>query len=125
MSGLRCACGNPLLDARDLSCGQCRPGRPEKPTDAIRGVSPAALRALVAEMRAGGVGVLSLGDVTIDLTRAPARMLPAEPPKPSRPTEGDDEEDGEGESEGDPERDRVLFGAGAGRRVRLPFGGRS
>lgn len=90
---------------------------------AIRGVTPAALRALVAEMRAGGVGVLSLGDVTIDLTRAPARMLPAEPPKPSPPAEDDDEEDDEGE--GDPERDRVLFGAGAGRRVRLPFGGRS
>lgn len=80
----------------------------------IRGVAPAALRALVAEMREGGVGVLTIGDVTVDLTRAPQRV-----PTPTLPAPAPaDDEDGE-------DRDRVLFGAGAGRRVPLPFGGKT
>lgn len=87
--------------------------RPEKAADAVRGVTPAALRALVAEMRAGGVGVLTVGDVTVDLTRAPA-SAPATIPAPA--ADDDDEER-------TPED--VLYRAGAGKRQRLPFGGRT
>jgi len=110
-----CAACRGVVPSEAVRCARCagREGRPEKPSDAVRGVTPAALRALVAEMRAGGVGVLTIGDVTVDLTRAPASApVLATLPAPA----GDDDERS-------PED--VLYRAGAGKRQRLPFGGRS
>ena len=78
---------------------------------AVRVVTPAVLRELVAEMRAGGVGVLRVGSLEIDLTRAPASAPVTIPAPPG----DDDERTPEG----------VLYRAGAGKRQRLPFGGRS
>ncbi len=74
-------------------------------------LTPDHLSALVGAMRAGGVGVLRVGSLEIDLTRAPA-SAPVAVPAPA----GDDDERS-------PED--VLYRAGAGKRQRLPFGGRS
>lgn len=82
----------------------------ERDPDAVRGVTPRALRALVAEMRAGGVGTLTVGDVTVDLTRGPAAVHTTIP----APAGGEEDE-----TPAD-----VLYRAGAGKRVALPFGGR-
>lgn len=63
-------------------------------------------------MRAGGVGVLRVGSLEIDLTRAPA-SAPVTIPAPAADVDDDRA----------PED--VLYRAGAGRRQRLPFGGRA
>lgn len=75
-------------------------------------LTPEHLSALVGAMRAGGVGILRVGSLEIDLTRAPASVPVTNP----APAGGDDDE----RSPGD-----VLYRAGAGKRQRLPFGGRS
>ena len=97
----------------DGRCQDCGAGAPCPACSvAVRGVTPAVLRGLVAEMRAGGVGVLRVGSLEIDLTRAPA-SAPARHPAP--PPDVDD----------DRVPEDVLYRAGAGKRQRLPFGGRS
>jgi len=87
--------------------------QPEHGGDPALRLTPDHLSALVGAMRAGGVGVLRVGSLEIDLTRAPASApVLATLPAPA----GDDDERS-------PED--VLYRAGAGKRQRLPFGGRS
>lgn len=111
-------CNADYVDGRP-ACDCAEGGRPfdhpqpEHGGDPALRLTPDHLSALVGAMRAGGVGVLRVGSLEIDLTRAPASApVLATLPAPA----GDDDERS-------PED--VLYRAGAGKRQRLPFGGRS